>query len=229
MGLSQGKWASLVAPLVALAAVAAAAAGDRTQQVCRNRTGTHDGFFYTFWKDAGSACMTLAAAGSYRIEYDLRPGNLVAGTGWRKGSTTRRIGYRAETFEPGSNSYLALYGWSTEPLVEYYVVDSWGSAFTPPGEGAPVLGTVESDGGTYRIYHTQRVDKPSIRGTATFDQFWSVRTEKRPTGADQTITFANHAAAWRSHGMELGTMNYQVLATEGYGSTGRAMIAVWEE
>jgi endo-1,4-beta-xylanase len=29
--------------------------------------------------------------------------------------------------------------------------------------------------------------------------------------------------------MALGTMNYQVLATEGYGSTGRSDIAVWED
>ena len=101
------------------------------------------------------------------------------------------------------------------------MVDSWGSDFTPPGEDAAVLGTVESDGGTYRIYRTQRVEKPSIRGTETFDQYWSVRTAKRPQGADNTITFANHVAAWRAHGMELGTMNYQVLATEGFGSTGR--------
>jgi endo-1,4-beta-xylanase len=189
----------------------------------------HDGFFHTFWKDGGAACMTLGPGGGYRIEYDLGRGNLVAGTGWRTGSAARRVGYRAEAFEPGSNSYLALYGWSTAPLVEYYVVESWGSAFTPPGEGAPVLGTVESDGGTYRIYRTTRVEKPSIRGTQTFEQFWSVRTARRPTGGDAAITFANHVAAWRRHGMELGAMDYQVMATEGYGSTGRASLAVWEE
>jgi endo-1,4-beta-xylanase len=230
MGLS-AKCTALACTLAALAAVSAlqAASPNDTREVCRNRTGTHKGFFYTFWKDAGTACMTLGRAGSYSIEYDLRPGNLVAGTGWRKGSASRRVGYRAEAFEPGTNSYLTLYGWSTAPLVEYYVVDSWGSAFTPPGADAAVLGTVESDGGTYRIYRTKRVDKPSIRGTATFDQYWSVRSEKRPTGGDQAITFANHVAAWRSHGMELGTMNYQVLATEGYGSTGRSRIAVWQD
>lgn len=221
---------ALAGPLAAALTVAmlGAAASSPIEQVCSNRTGTHDGFFYTFWKDAGTACMTLGSAGSYSIDYDLDRGNLVAGKGWRTGSPTRRIGYRATVFEPGSNSYLALYGWSTDPLVEYYVVDNWGSGFTPPGEGAPVLGTVTTDDGTYNIYRTRRVEKPSIRGTQTFDQYWSVRTAKRRTGADQTITFANHVAAWRSRGMALGTMNYQVLATEGYGSTGRSSITVWD-
>jgi endo-1,4-beta-xylanase len=227
MGFGRSGKAALAA-VAAFAALGVGASAE-TQEICRNRTGMHEGFFYTFWKDAGATCMTLGNPGSYRLEYDLDSGNLVAGTGWRTGSATRRVGYRADAFEAGTNSYLALYGWSTDPLVEYYVVDSWGSDFTPPGEGAPVLGTIQSDGGSYRIYRTQRVEKPSIRGTATFDQYWSVRTEKRPTGADQAITFANHVAAWRSHGMELGTMNYQVLATEGYGSTGRSHLTVWED
>ena len=84
-----------------------------------------------------------------------RPRQLVVGKGWATGSASRRVGYRAGAFEPGSNGYLTLYGWTTDPLIEYYVVDSWGADFTPPGEDAAVLGTVESDGGTYRIYRTR--------------------------------------------------------------------------
>ena len=197
---------------------------------CVRGTGIHDGYFYTSWRDTGSACMTLGDRGRYTVTWDLGGrGNMVVGKGWSAGSAGRRIGYRASSFEPGSNGYLTLYGWTTDPLVEYYVVDSWGADFTPPGEDAPVLDTVESDGGTYRVYRTTRVEKPSIRGTATFDQYWSVRTSKREQGADNTITFANHVAAWRAHGLELGTMNYQVLATEGFGSTGRSDVTVWQE
>ena len=224
----RSKTARLIALAAALAAAAAAGTA-RAQEICGNRTGLHDGFFYTFWKDSGRACMSLGPNGRYRIAWALAPGNLVAGLGWRTGSPTRIVGYNAAIFEPGANSYLALYGWSTDPLVEYYVVDHWGSAFTPPGEGAASLGTVESDGGTYALYRTRRVDKPSIRGTQTFDQYWSVRTSRRPTGANQRITFANHVAAWRSHNLALGTMHYQVMASEGYGSTGRADVTVWQE
>jgi endo-1,4-beta-xylanase len=208
----------------------AAAATEPGHPVCVRGTGTHDGYFYTSWRDTGSACMTLGEAGNYAVTWDLRPrGNMVVGKGWSTGSPNRTVGYRAAAFDPGSNGYLTLYGWTTDPLIEYYVVDNWGANFTPPGEDAAVLGTVESDGGTYRIYRTQRVAKPSIRGTQTFHQYWSVRTSKRPQGADNTITFANHVAAWRSHGLELGTMDYQVLATEGFGSSGRADVTVWQE
>ena len=210
--------------------IACATPPSQPEVVCANRTGTHEGFFFTFWKDGGDACMKLDERGRYEVSYDLSERkNLVAGKGWRTGSATRKVGYRAEQFDAGSNSYLTLYGWSVDPLIEYYVVDSWGTGFRPPGQGAEVLGTVTTDGGTYEIYRTTRVEKPSIRGTQTFDQFWSVRTERRPTGADATITFADHVAAWRKHGMELGTMNYQVMATEGFGSVGGSEIIVWEE
>ncbi len=222
----------IVARLTTGAALLTAIACASAQQpaACVRGTGTHDGYFYTSWRDSDPACMTLGEGGSYAVTWDMRPrGNIVVGKGWRTGSTSRKVGYRADAFEPGSNGYLTLYGWSTDPLIEYYVVDSWGAEFTPPGPDAAVLGTVESDGGTYRIYRTQRVDKPSIRGTQTFYQYWSVRTERRALGRDQAITFANHVAAWREHGLELGTMNYQVLATEGFGSAGRSDVTVWQE
>lgn len=216
--------------ILATACAGAAAPTELAREVCRNGTGVHGGYFYTFWKSSGEACMTLEAEGRYTTRYRLGRGeNLVAGKGWRTGSATRRIGYRAAAFEAGTNSYLTLYGWSTGPLIEYYVVENWGSRFTPPGAASPVLGTVTSDGGTYNIYRTRRVQQPSIRGTATFDQYWSVRTTRRPPGDAGTITFANHVEAWRKLGMTLGRMDYQVMATEGFGSTGSSDVEVWRE
>jgi len=171
--------------------------------------------------------VTLAPGGRYLTRYRLAASeNLVTGRGWRVGSADRRVRYHAAAFTPGRNSYLALYGWSTGPLVEYYVVDNWGDAFTPPGPDARAIGTMTSDGGTYAIYRTRRVDQPSIRGTRSFDQYWSVRTARRPVGAPARISFANHVAAWRALGLRLGTLDYQVLATEGFGSTGASDVTV---
>lgn len=212
----------------AVAALIFAALGVSTanaQTHCSNQTGNHGGYYFTHWTDGGgSACMTLGSAGNYSYSWS-NTGNFVGGKGWNTGSSNRVIGYNAGNFSPSGNSYLTLYGWTTNPLVEYYIVDSWGS-WRPPG--ASSVGTVSSDGGTYDLYRTQRVNQPSIQGNATFYQYWSVRTSKRSTGSSNNITFRNHVNAWASKGWNLGNHSYQVMATEGYQSSGNSNVTVWD-
>lgn len=196
--------------------------------ITTNQTGTHNGFFYSYWKDSGTANMTLGSAGNYSVSWSLgSSGNFVGGKGWNPGSSSRVVGYNAGVWAPSGNGYLALYGWTTNPVVEYYVVDSWGS-FRPPGSNFTRAGSVTSDGGTYDLYRVMRTG-PSIVGTTQFVQFWSVRTSKRVTGSNQTITFSNHVAAWRRNGWTLGQHNYQILATEGFGSSGTSNVTVWQQ
>lgn len=83
------------------------------------------------------------------------------------------------------------------------------------------MGTITSDGGTYDLYRTQRVNQPSIQGPATFYQYWSVRTAKRTSG---TVTVANHFNAWQSKGWTVGSMYEVSLTVEGYQSSGTANV-----
>jgi endo-1,4-beta-xylanase len=191
---------------------------DSDRTITSNSTGTHNGFFYSYWKDNGNVTMTLGAAGSYKVQWS-GINNTVVGKGWKPGSS-HTVNYSG-TFNCGGNCYLALYGWTTNPLIEYYVVENFGTY--NPSTGASRLGSVTSDGSTYDLYRTQRVNQPSIIGNATFYQYWSVRKNKRVGG---TITTANHFNAWTKAGLKLGTHNYQILATEGYQSSGSSSITV---
>lgn len=193
------------------------------QTITKNETGLHDGFYYSFWTDNtnGVASITLESNGRYKTKW-TNVGNFTAGKGWAIGKEDRVVCFSGK-FEGGNNGYLALYGWTKDALIEYYVVENYGD-WTPPG--ASSLGSYTSDGGTYNVYKTERVNQPSIIGIATFCQYWSVRTTKRANG---NITFANHVAAWRNKGMYLGkTWDYQIMETEGYKSSGYSDITVSE-
>ncbi|KAK0127353.1 Endo-1,4-beta-xylanase 4 [Cadophora gregata f. sp. sojae] len=183
-------------------------------------TGTNNGFYFSWWTDNGAqATYTNGPAGQYSITWSGN-GNLVGGKGWMPGASNRVIKYTG-SYKPNGNSYLAVYGWTKNPLIEYYIVESFGTY--NPSSGATKKGTVVADGDTYDIYQSTRTNQPSIIGTATFQQYWSVRRNKRSSGS---VTVATHFKAWNSLGMKLGAFDYQIVATEGYFSSGSSTITV---
>ncbi|KAF9530414.1 glycoside hydrolase family 11 protein [Crepidotus variabilis] len=190
-------------------------------------TGTSNGYYYSWWTDgAAQATYTNGGGGQYTLSWSGNNGNLVGGKGWNPGSSSRTISYSG-TYQPNGNSYLSVYGWTRNPLIEYYIVESYGSY--NPSSAAAKKGSVTCDGATYDILQTTRVNQPSIDGTQTFQQFWSVRNPKKAPGGSisGTVTTSCHFNAWKGVGMNLGSShNYQIVATEGYQSSGTATINV---
>ncbi|KAF2029440.1 hypothetical protein EK21DRAFT_101209 [Setomelanomma holmii] len=144
-----------------------------------------------------SRASTPSATGTNNgFYYSYTGGNLAGGKGWNPGSASRR-----------------------NPLIDYYIVENFGTF--DPSSAATVKGSVLSDGSTYKILQTARTNQPSIDGTSTFQQYWSVRANKRSSG---TVTVANHLKAWAVQDTTLGTwFNYQ-----GYFSSGSATVTVPE-
>ncbi|PNP48601.1 hypothetical protein TGAMA5MH_00291 [Trichoderma gamsii] len=183
-------------------------------------TGTNNGYYYSYWNDGhAGVTYTNGAGGSFSVNW-ANSGNFVGGKGWNPGSSTRTINYSG-SYNPNGNSYLSIYGWSKNPLIEYYIVENFGTY--NPSTGTTKLGEVTSDGSVYDIYRTQRVNQPSIIGTATFYQYWSVRRNHRSSGS---VNVGNHFNAWRNLGLTLGQLDYQIVAVEGYFSSGNANINV---
>ncbi|KAJ5174964.1 uncharacterized protein N7482_000841 [Penicillium canariense] len=209
----------VVACSTVMSAMAAPSAISKRDTITSTQTGTNNGYYYSFWTNGGGTVeYTNGAAGEYSVTWE-DCGDFTSGKGWATGSA-RDITFSG-SFESSGNAYLAVYGWTKSPLIEYYILENYGDS--NPGDSMTHKGTVTSDGSTYDIYEHQQVDQPSISGTATFNQYWSIRQKTRSSG---TVTTANHFNAWASLGMSLGSHDYQIVSTEGYESSGSSTITV---
>ena len=185
-------------------------------------TGNDHGYFWQLYVSGGSASISFPSAGTYAGNFAVTWNNVsdvVAGKGWNPGSS-HSIGYNIGSLS-GSYNNFGIYGWTTSPLIEYYITEK-GSV------GGIVVNTLSSDGHTYTFYKQQRVNAPSIQGTATFWQYkdnWGGTS----TGANHTVTTANHINNWKSHGgLGFGAYNLQILAVEAYGGkSGSCNATVW--
>ncbi|ROW12821.1 hypothetical protein VMCG_00828 [Cytospora schulzeri] len=192
---------------------------ERTETITYSTTGTYGGYYFSCYIESNTGASMTIGTGTYSLSWSSSSTDVVAGIGWATGSA-RTVTYSGSISASG-DSLIALYGWTTSPLVEYYVIETYGTY--NPGSAGTHKGTVSSDGATYDIYEVVRSNAPSIQGTQTFNQYLSIRQSKRTSG---TITLQNHITAWKNLGMSLGTYNYQIIATEGYESSGTSSITI---
>jgi len=131
----------------------------------------------------------------------------------------------------GNYSYIGLYGWSrnstasnnNDKLIEYYIVEDWfGEGIlgtNTMGGGATEKGSYTLDGATYKFYKATRTNQPSIEGTKTFTQYFSVRQARRQSG---TISIKEHFDKWEEiQDISLGDDIYECkFLVEAGGGTG---------
>ena len=182
------------------------------------------GYHYEIWYQGGNNSMTYYNDGTFSAEWN-GSNDFLARVGLKYNSTQThdQIGYFTADYKftksgNASYSYIGIYGWTENPLVEYYIVDDWFTKPSPQYLGTK-KGEITVDGDTYDIYTFTRVNQPSIKGTSTFPQFFSVRRNARQCGH---IDITAHFKKWGEVGLNLGKMyEVKVLAEAGGGATGK--------
>ncbi len=181
-------------------------------------------YHYEMWADAGENSATYYTDGSFSCEFSnvsdylCREGLYY---GQNSGLSYKDLGHlyadfkltdpKLSTYQNVTYSYIGVYGWSQDPLIEWYVVDTWKpSRPTWIGnsgcEGCGKIGSIDVDGGTYDVY-VDKVQRGSIEGDNTpFTQYFSVRRTKRNCG---TIDITAHFEGWEALGLPLGSSMYE--------------------
>jgi endo-1,4-beta-xylanase len=180
--------------------------------------GSNNGFFWSLWHSGGTANITFGSGGNYGMSWQ-NVGDVTGGKGWNPGGY-RTVGYNCGYWNNGN--VFGLYGWTTGPLIEYYVTEIGGQSGT-------FVGSMSSDGGNYNVYKHQQQNQPSIQGTATFWQYLAGRTSNNSVGQNHTITTGNHFNYWKAHcGQGFGSFNYMILNSEAWGNrTGGSNATCW--
>jgi len=168
---------------------------------------------YEIWYQGGENSATFYEDGSFTCSFKKSKDYLCrSGLSFDSTKTHEEIGHLYADFklikkdtEDVDYSYIGIYGWSREPLIEYYVVDNWLSE-NRPGDwvGEKKHGDFIIDGAEYTVYENTRYNAPSIDGETTFKQFFSVRKEARDCG---TIDITAHFKKWEELGMKLGKLH----------------------
>ena len=181
-------------------------------------------YHYEIWYQGGNNNMTFYDNGTYKASWN-GTNDFLARVGFKydEKSTYDDVGPIDAYFKwskqgsAGGYNYIGIYGWTVDPLVEYYIVDDW---FSEPGPNllGQKKGEFTVDGATYEVYQNQRVNAPSIKGNQTFPQYFS----KRKGGARSCghIDVTAHFKKWEELGMKMGKMYEAKVLVEAGGGSG---------
>jgi endo-1,4-beta-xylanase len=180
---------------------------------------------WTIWTNSGPGTITTYSVPAFSASWN-NSGDFLARLGlqWNNtktydqyGTITAQIAYK-KTGSGGGYSYIGIYGWSTNPCIEFYVVDdSYNKMPVNPGNTSN-KGEVEIDGEKYILYTrpTTGTGGSKCSGVTSWTQYYSVRKTARQCGI---ITISDHFKAWEKAGMTLGKMDQaQILVETGGGS-----------
>jgi endo-1,4-beta-xylanase len=183
------------------------------------------GYSYNFWSDGqGSGCMTVYGTDAAFKANWTDVGDWIARTGlsFDKTKTYTQIGtfssdfaYTMTGITTGGFGNIGIYGWSVNPLHEYYIAENW----LGKKPNFTKVGSFTIDGeGTYDIMTNQQKNAANITGTnQDFVQFWSVRTSPRQCGH---ISISKHFDEWAKLGLTLGNLEETRILVEAQNNTG---------
>ena len=189
-----------------------------------------NGYHVEMWREINKGSMTIfgdSADCAFKANWD-NSGDFLAQVGYIDVHATKEYTDLGEIYAVynytkagnggGNYSYIGIYGWTKNPLIEYYIVDD---SFTPDGSGmfwgTEEIGTYTVNGVKYTLKVGKRVNAPCIEGSADFQQIFAVRSSYHTCG---TINVTEHFKNWENLGIKMGNVYSCNFLCEVSGGTG---------
>jgi len=177
-----------------------------------NSQGGKDNLAWQIWSNGGNGSLTTFSTAAFVASWN-NSGDYLGRLGFEWGSAGKAFTAYGDikadlAFKKngtaGQYSYVGIYGWSTNPCIEWYIVDDSYSAM-PFNTGTQPSGTADLDGGTYNLVKRNTTGTGGNRcGNVTaWDQFYSIRHTGRQCG---TISVSEHFKIWDAKGWKLGNL-----------------------
>jgi endo-1,4-beta-xylanase len=199
--------------------------------------GGTDNLAWQIWSNAGSGQLTtFSGVPAFSASWN-NSGNYLGRLGFEWGNKPQKydaFGTISADFAEsltgssgGQWSYVGIYGWSTNPCIEWYIIDdSFGNMPVNPGNCTNMSNSPLSvDGGQYTMCtrSTSGTGGDRCGGAANWNQYYSIRHNNRKCG---TISVTEHFKAWAAGGGNLGTLLEVKVLLEVGGGQGTANFSV---
>ena len=183
-----------------------------------DRQDLDNGFNYELWKNGKGGKMTVYGGDAdcaFKAEWN-NSNDYVARCGlfWGKeientpsykdldGDIHAEFSF-TKTGKAYNYSFIGVYGWSKNPLVEFYISEDTYNSIGAPWN-TEKIGSAEIDGAIYNFYKGTMLDNPSIfDDKRQFVQIFSIRQTKRQCGH---ISVSEHFKAWEKLGIKTGPL-----------------------
>jgi len=199
-----------------------------TVHTSMNLTGGTGALAWSIWTNTAPGTITTYTTPAFGATW-TNSGDYLARLGFEwgnSGKTFDKFGTITAEFAEtksgtaGGFSYIGIYGWSTTPCIEYYIIDdSYNRMPVNPGTTTS-KGTAMIDGALYNLYTRPTTGTGGSRcgaSVGSWTQFYSVRQTARQCGQ---ISITEHFKAWAAAGMTLGNMLEAKVLIETGGGTG---------
>jgi hypothetical protein len=200
-----------------------------TEHCGQNTQGKAGDQSWSLWCNSlsSSACMTTFSAPAFTARWSNN-NDFLARVGLEFGNNGKKYteyGTLKADFaftkngSAGGFSYIGIYGWTTNPCVEWYIVDDRYGSMPFDAYMAAQKGTFMTDGENYKLFQNKTNGTGGSRcsGVSQWDQYWSIRQKGRQCG---TITISEHFKAWEAAGLPMGGLLEAKILVETGGGTG---------